>query len=90
MTWKHQLSSRDKWIYSHATYSPSISIHLIASSNDHYVTFERAALFAEKWGSQFINLGAHGHINAASGLGNWPAGLECLIGWVSISVETIK
>ena len=50
---------------------PSI---IIASSNDEYVTFERAKEFAGNWGSEFINAGELGHINSISNLGNWPFG----------------
>jgi uncharacterized protein len=51
---------------------------VIASSNDEYVTLERAKLFADSWGSKFINAGALGHINSSSDLGNWPEGYTIL------------
>jgi len=51
---------------------PSI---IIASSNDEYVTFERAKEFAGNWGSEFINAGELGHINSTSDLGLWPFGV---------------
>ncbi len=51
---------------------------VVASSNDEWVTLERAGFFAENWGSEFINIGNAGHINAASGFGEWPTGLEIL------------
>jgi predicted alpha/beta hydrolase family esterase len=54
---------------------PSI---LVASTTDEYVTPERARLFAEAWGSRFVNVGPGGHINAASGFGPWPEGEELL------------
>jgi len=54
---------------------PSI---VVTSSNDYYVTRERAAAFADAWGSQLIIVGPLGHINAESGLGNWPEGLSIL------------
>jgi predicted alpha/beta hydrolase family esterase len=59
---------------------PSI---VVASTDDEYVTMARAAAFAEAWGSEFIDVGAKGHINSASGLGAWPEGqalLDRLIG----------
>lgn len=34
--------------------------------------FERAKVFADSWGSVLINMGDVGHINAASGIGEWP------------------
>jgi hypothetical protein len=51
---------------------------VVASSDDPYVSMERAALFAKSWGSRFVNIGKAGHINTASGLGDWPRGLELL------------
>ena len=51
---------------------------VIASSNDEYVTLQRAQEFARSWGSRFISVGPLGHINSASGLGSWPAGRALL------------
>ncbi len=51
---------------------------VVASTNDEYVAEERARLFAEAWGSEFVSLGAAGHINGESGLGEWPQGLALL------------
>lgn len=47
---------------------------VVASSNDFYVSSERAAYFAGCWHSDLVMAGALGHINTASGLGNWPQG----------------
>jgi predicted alpha/beta hydrolase family esterase len=54
---------------------PSI---VVASENDEYVTLERAAQFASAWGGRLVNIGALGHINSASGLGDWPRGRALL------------
>ncbi|MBV8251724.1 MAG: alpha/beta hydrolase [Chitinophaga sp.] len=51
---------------------------LVGSTNDEYCSLDRATYFAASWGSRFVNLGAAGHINANSGLGEWPAGLHLL------------
>jgi hypothetical protein len=51
---------------------PSI---LVASSNDPYVSLERAVEFANCWGSDFHQAGEAGHINLDSGHGPWPEGL---------------
>ena len=51
---------------------------VVASSNDEWVTLERAEFFAENWGSEFINIGNAGHINTDAGFGEWPKGLEIL------------
>ena len=47
---------------------------LVGSHNDPYCTLERAQAMARAWGSRFIDLGDAGHINADSGLGDWPQG----------------
>lgn len=49
-----------------------------ASTNDPYVTQERAQKFATAWGSDFCNVGEIGHINSASRLEFWPQGLLLL------------
>jgi predicted alpha/beta hydrolase family esterase len=54
---------------------PSITV---ASTNDFYVTRERAKEFAAAWGSKFISIGDAGHINVAAGFGAWPEGLTYL------------
>ena len=45
---------------------PSI---LVASEDDPYATPQRSFDMARDWGSHFVNIGAHGHINAESDLG---------------------
>ncbi|NJR80750.1 RBBP9/YdeN family alpha/beta hydrolase [Sphingomonas corticis] len=54
---------------------PSI---VVASSDDPWIDSDRAHSLAVDWGSHFVDLGPHGHINAASGLGLWTEGLELL------------
>lgn len=51
---------------------------VVASDNDPWVSVERARFFASNWGSEFISIGNAGHINADSGFGDWPQGLEIL------------
>jgi len=51
---------------------------VVASSNDPYVRTERARSFAAAWGSRLVDVGPVGHVNSASGLGDWPPGLELL------------
>jgi len=50
---------------------PSI---LVASRDDRYARFERARRFARVWRSRFLDAGWLGHINAESGIGDWPFG----------------
>jgi len=47
---------------------------LLGSQNDPYCSLARAKSFADAWGSEFMDYGARGHINAESGLGDWPEG----------------
>ncbi|MFD4405006.1 RBBP9/YdeN family alpha/beta hydrolase [Nocardia sp. NPDC058499] len=48
---------------------PSI---VAAGSNDPLADRRRVAGLAEVWGSQFVDLGEVGHLNPASGFGEWP------------------
>lgn len=59
---------------------PSI---VVASTDDPYASLEYGKDCAASWGSGFVNIGAAGHINAASGLADWPGGfllLQTLLG----------
>jgi serine hydrolase len=48
---------------------------LVGSTNDPYCSMERSKEFASAWGATYVEGGALGHINAASGHGPWPEGL---------------
>ena len=45
---------------------------VISSDNDPFCALDRAVGFTNAWGSDFIPAGPHGHLNADSGLGDWP------------------
>jgi predicted alpha/beta hydrolase family esterase len=47
---------------------------VISSQNDPYCSVARAQFFAKAWGSELINAGSQGHLNADSLLGDWPEG----------------
>lgn len=47
---------------------------LVASLDDPYASMGQSKRMARKWGSQLIDAGPLGHINAASGIANWPYG----------------
>lgn len=51
---------------------------VVASANDPYCSVERARHFANHWGAQLVEAGALGHLNAESGLGDWPQGQALL------------
>jgi predicted alpha/beta hydrolase family esterase len=63
---------------------PSI---LVASRDDPWIAFDRAHSLAAAWGSHFVDAGAAGHINAASGLGQWPEGQELLDRVASAAID---
>jgi predicted alpha/beta hydrolase family esterase len=51
---------------------------VVASADDIWVSLDRAKFFADSWGSEFINIGNAGHINAVSGHTIWEEGMEIL------------
>ena len=51
---------------------------VVASRDDPFMAFERAAYFADRWQARFVDAGAKGHINTESQLGEWPEGYELL------------
>ena len=51
---------------------------LVGSRNDPYCSFERAESLAQAWGARFIDAGERGHLNAESGLADWPEGQALL------------
>jgi uncharacterized protein len=60
---------------------------LVASTNDPYITIERARALATDWGADFVNAGAVGHINVEAGFGPWTEGLRMvnsLIAWADV------
>jgi predicted alpha/beta hydrolase family esterase len=51
---------------------------VVASQNDHLVTFERATTFATAWKADLVDAGMSGHLGSAANLGVWPLGLLTL------------
>ncbi|PFH11178.1 hypothetical protein BCF11_3620 [Collimonas sp. PA-H2] len=51
---------------------------VVASSDDPYASVAYARACADAWGSRFVEAGARGHLNAGSGLGDWPDGYQLL------------
>lgn len=51
---------------------------LVASRDDPYASLAHTRTCAEAWGSRWVDIGAAGHINSASGLGSWPQGRSLL------------
>lgn len=51
---------------------------VVASTDDPYSSLVHAQTCASAWGSRLVNIGAAGHINGSSGLGQWREGYELL------------
>ncbi len=51
---------------------------VVGSRNDPYGCFEFASRCARAWGSDLVDVGECGHINADSHLGDWPEGQRLL------------
>lgn len=51
---------------------------LVASTNDPYISLERAENFASAWGSMIKGVGPLGHIGSDQKLKNWPEGRRLL------------
>ncbi|BDP40436.1 alpha/beta hydrolase [Deinococcus aetherius] len=67
---------------------------VVASENDPYVSFERAETFADAWEAAFITAGEVGHINVASGHGEWEDGeillSEALHAWTPPEITRFR
>lgn len=55
--------------------APSI---LVASTDDPYGSHAHAEAVARRWGSALVSVGAKGHVNARSNLGEWAEGRRLL------------
>ena len=51
---------------------------LVASHDDPFAAWPASERLAAEWGASLHDLGARGHINADSGLGDWPEGRALL------------
>ena len=50
----------------------------MVSTDDSYCSAERGSAFAADWGAGLVVAGPRGHLNDASGLGDWPEGRAML------------
>jgi hypothetical protein len=57
---------------------PGFPAIVVASADDPWMALEKSALWAERWGAEFIDIGNAGHVNSASGFGPWPEALRLL------------
>ncbi|RZJ10442.1 MAG: alpha/beta hydrolase [Rubrivivax sp.] len=51
----------------------------VLSSDDPFCSLERGTEMAADWGAGVVIAGPRGHLNAESGLGDWPEGRELLL-----------
>lgn len=56
---------------------------VIASSDDPYCDVETSRRVATDWAMPHLDVGAHGHLNADSGLGDWPDGRALLTAFLA-------
>lgn len=63
------------WLPVPRTRLPFPSI-VAASRNDPLAAYDRVVALARDWGSRLVDLGEVGHLNPASGFGEWPQALE--------------
>ena len=59
---------------------------LVASTNDPYANITRIETIARAWGSELVIVGALGHINAHSQIGDWAQGKIVLQDFCGISI----
>lgn len=67
--------SEKGWLPTPRTRLPFPSI-VAASTSDPLAQFGKVAELANAWGSRLIDVGAVGHLNPASGFGEWPRAME--------------
>jgi predicted alpha/beta hydrolase family esterase len=51
---------------------------VVTSRDDPFCAPDRSAQMAKAWGASVVTIGAKGHINGESGLGDWPEGRASL------------
>ena len=51
---------------------------VVASTDDPYGSASYGHSCSKAWGSNYVEVGARGHLNSESGLGDWPFGIELL------------
>jgi predicted alpha/beta hydrolase family esterase len=57
---------------------PPLPALMVASTDDRYCSMEHARRVAGAWGVKLIDIGAKGHINLASDIGDWDEGRRLL------------
>ena len=60
---------------------------VVASEDDPWIDPAKARSLAAQWGSSFVEAGPLGHINAASGIGDWAEGKALLAALVETTAD---
>ncbi|WP_338425619.1 RBBP9/YdeN family alpha/beta hydrolase [Sphingopyxis kveilinensis] len=55
-------------------FTSRVPMVVVASDNDPYAKSSHVWHLSRKWDARFVNAGPFGHINADSGIGDWPYG----------------
>ena len=63
----------------------SVPTHMVASSNDPWLTQSKASRWAARWGASYCVANGKAHINSDSGIGFWAEGLQELAQFISQS-----
>lgn len=72
-----EVNANNRWVSDQLPHrSLGFPVIVVASTNDPWMRFTTACVWAERWEAQLVNLGAVGHINVESGFGPWPDGLK--------------
>ncbi|RZL87530.1 MAG: serine hydrolase family protein [Variovorax sp.] len=66
-----EVLEQNGWLPIPRTRLPFPSI-VAASRNDPLASYRRVQTMADQWGSRVVDLGEVGHLNPASGFGEWP------------------
>ncbi|MFF2774233.1 RBBP9/YdeN family alpha/beta hydrolase [Streptomyces sp. NPDC058052] len=74
--------ARNGWTPVPRTPLPFPSV-VAAGSDDPLAAPGRAAALARAWGSRLVELGPVGHLNPASGHGDWPLALDLIRPWLT-------
>ena len=61
----------------------SFPAQIVASSDDNFLSVERALEFADWWGARVTNIGSAGHIATDSGYGSWSEGQALLANFIA-------
>ena len=61
-------------------FTARVPMTVVASDNDPYAKTSHVWRLSRQWDARFVNAGPFGHINADSGIGDWPYG-QYLLAW---------